>query len=67
MSRSHYTGPDEDAGCENSVAYGYFICPMFFNYFTGGILLSIDLHFKKTTALGLSLASSYNHDADILA
>lgn len=40
---------------------------MFFNYFTGGILLSIDLHFKKTTALGLSLASSYNHDADILA
>lgn len=29
LSKSHYTGQNEDAGSENAVAYGYFISPMF--------------------------------------
>ncbi len=47
LSKSHYTGQNEDAGCENAVAYGYFISSMFFNYFTGSIPFSIDSHFKR--------------------
>lgn len=53
LSKSHYTGQNEDAGCENAVAYGYFISPMFFNYLTCSIPFFLDSHFgEKKRLLG---------------
>lgn len=46
LSKSHYTGQNKDAGCENAVAYGHFISPMFFNNFTDSIPFSIDAYFN---------------------
>lgn len=70
LSKSHYTGQNEDAGCENAVAYGYFISPMFFNYLTCSIPFFLDSHFgekkrllgkkKKKNVLGLSPAYSWS-------